>query len=595
MESRMSSAPTIQRLPMFGVLAAAVFCIPTGHARPDVRPDQPDGTGMWQDSDPTLATPPAAGANRTGMSTISEGSAADRTGMSADGTSADGTGAWRSQASAERAETPLERAERARMVAEDTLRRAVLPQPMPRERFLEYLNAIDPALASDTVLRDAHATYLEGIEQQRESTARQILRLLPASYRYDAARLSFAPRPTPELVALLSLREKSSKAIIGAERRLLDTVATATSAEHRTRLACANLAWRLERLPSEQLLPSTRLTLLALLEQLRLDPTTATAIDATVGDYAAALDGAVESRTTLLLDADRQRALIETTAGTLWRFAPAEISATVEMQLAEVEERAFASELAIRDIHFDALARIRARLQPRDGRRLVELWQRALHPELFEDERMLSRMIEETLAHPSFTADQDTALLDSLETSFQRLEPLSRAACEAADLVLPRPASPGLDEMLAEIDARIAVIDAQNRRRAAIKEAMQRIRGMLGDADPAITARVDDAIYTIDSLGRADQFEGRALALRRNALGDAASPGFATGSGGQRPSDRVPGDIAPGTVPAIEAPDSDPSGGGNRGEGVPTPRDQASNPGARSGRGGRGGRRSADN
>ena len=128
-------------------------------------------------------------------------------------------------------------------------------------------------------------------------------------------------------------------------------------------------------------------------------------------------------------------------------------------RLAALDDQAFATELAIRDIHFDALVRIRARLQPRDGRRLVELWQRAVHPELFEDERMLARMVEDTLAHPSFTADQDAALLDALETSYQRLEPLSRAACEAADLVLPRLAGGGMSAMAAEIDARIAVAD----------------------------------------------------------------------------------------------------------------------------------------
>ena len=68
-------------------------------------------------------------------------------------------------------------------------------------------------------------------------------------------------------------------------------------------------------------------------------------------------------------------------------------------ELDELDARDFASEIAIRRLHFDALARIRARLQPREGRRVVELWQRTVHPELFDDERLLARMVEETLAH----------------------------------------------------------------------------------------------------------------------------------------------------------------------------------------------------
>ncbi len=590
MESPMSSA-SLHRLPVYGVLAAAVLCAPTGVHGQDgtgMSPDDPSGsayrTGMFGPS-PELAQPTVAG--HPGRAQAGP----ERTGMLPAGTTDPATpvATARSQSTPPAAETPVERAERARSAAEETLRRSVLPQPMSQERFAEFLRGIDASLALNSDLRDAHDTYLTGIEQQRESTARQILRLLPASYRFDAARLSFLPRPTPELVALLSLREKSAKAIAAAERRLLDAVATATPDAHRASFARATLAWRLEQLPAEQLLPSTRLTLVEFVGELRLDAGTAEALASTVGEYATALARALDARTTLLQDAERQRALIETTAGTLWRYAPPETSAAVEAQLAAIDDRAFASEVAIRDIHFDALTRLRARLQPRDGRRLVELLQRALHPELFEDERLLSRMTEETLAHPSFTADQDTALLDALETSFQRLEPLSRAACEAADLILPRLANSGQDAMLAEIDARIAVIDAQTRRRTSIKEAMQRIRGMLGDADPTMTARVDDAIYTIDSLGRADQFEARALALRRNALADSPAPNAPPSPSAATPIDAPQGSAGQ-TPRSPEEPRDSAAPGGSRDTGGET-----QPPPTRSGRGSRGSRRSADN
>ena len=269
MESPMSSA-SIHRLPVYGVLAAAVLCAATGvHGQ--------DGTGMSPDD-------PSGSAYRTGM--LPAGTTDQATPVAT----------ARSQSTPPAAETPVERAERARSAAEETLRRSVLPQPMSQERFAEFLGGIDTSLALNSDLRDAHDTYLTGIEQQRESTARQILRLLPASYRFDAARLSFLPRPTPELVALLSLREKSAKAIAAAERRLLDAVATATPDAHRASFARATLAWRLEQLPTEQLLPSTRLTLVEFVGELRLAAGTAEALASPVGEYATALARALDAR-----------------------------------------------------------------------------------------------------------------------------------------------------------------------------------------------------------------------------------------------------------------------------------------------------------
>ncbi|MEY5031711.1 MAG: hypothetical protein RL354_742 [Planctomycetota bacterium] len=567
-----------QRLPVLGALAAATswFADGTGTATSPARVEFTHlGTGEYAQLASALQdSPPRDGTGTAGSPTDAR--------LSSFASEAPSTTADKPP------ETTLERAERSRQAAEEALRKSVLPQPMGRERFSALLNAIHPALASDAALLDAHASYLGVVEQQRETTSRQILRLLPAAYRFDAARQAFTPRATPELVALLSLREKSQRAIAAAERALLDGTSSATPPDRRAQFANAILAWRLEQLPAEQLLASTRLTLLEILQQLRLTAETRESLAATLTDYATALARAVDTRSTLLPELERQRALIETTAGALWLYAPDETSGPTDAQLAALDDQAFATELAIRDIHFDALVRLRARLQPRDGRRLVELWQRAVHPELFEDERMLARMVEDTLAHPSFTADQDAALLDALETSYQRLEPLSRAACEAADLVLPRLAGGGMSAMAAEIDARIAVADAQTRRRAFVKEAMQRVRGMLGDADPAMTARIDDAIYTIDSLGRADQFEARTLAVRRDALADepAARPAGKT----------APGNAATGTPgPAPNGADAPTPDRPNAADDASaSPREPQADTPPRSGRGSRGGRRTSD-
>jgi len=474
-------------------------------------------------------------------------------------------------------ETPVDRRERLRLSAEDALRQSVLPRPISRDRFLLLLRAGDPSLGASPALLEAHSSYLAGVERSNESATRQILRLLPAAYTFDPARETFDPRPTPELVALLALRDKSIRTIRTAERQLLDAVESQVPASSRTAWARAVLAWRLEELPRDALLPSTRTSLLEILPRVRVEEASLAALDPFVGEYARTLAAALQDRTRLLADADTARAITETSAGTLWRYAPAEVSAAVERKLAELDAGEFASELGIRTIHFDALARMRARLQPRDGRLLVELWQRTLHPSLFEDERILSRMVEETLAHPGFSRDQSTALLDALETVYQRLEPLSRKACEAADRVLPSLAERSERSMAEEIDARLELIEVQQKRRGIVREALLRIRGMFGDADAAQSARIEDALASLDSLVRADAFDRKSLTARR---GSSAAPASEPPPGAA-PQMSEPAPAAAPERPAVQDAASD---RGEPGESRPS--------GGRSGRSGRGPRRS---
>lgn len=486
-------------------------------------------------------------------------------------------------ANSSKAETASDRRERALQDAEQALRKSMMPRPIERARFMSLLAAIDPALAQRQDLVDAHASYSDGLERQNESTSRQILRLLPAAFSYDAARESFEPRATPELVALLGLRDKAQRNVAIAERKLLDAVEAATPGERKARLARALLDLRIEQAPKSAVLPSTRVTLFDVLAKIAISAEKRASLDDSLTAYATALAKSLSERTALLRTGESTRAITEVAAGTLWRYAPAEITSAVEKQLAELEDREFASELTLRTVHFDALARIRPRLDPKDGRRLVELWQQMLHPSLFDDERLLGRVVEQSIAHPAFTADADTALLDVLETSYQRLEPLSRRLCEDADLILPRLAVATTEAMHADIDARLALIKTQHRRREIIKEALQRVRGMLGDADAEMTARVEDAIASVDSLDRADSFEEKALAARAQSLADAPAPGAS------RPTDES---AKPADTPksGAGAGNGAPAAGG-AGKDAARDADQA----PRNGRGSRGSRRNNDN
>lgn len=471
-----------------------------------------------------------------------------------------------------KSEGASDRRERALRDAGESLRKSAVPKPIERARFMAFLSAIDPALPASASLAEAYAAYADGLEKQNESSARQILRLVPAAYTFDAARESFEPRATPELVALLGLRDKVQRNVALAERRLMDAVDGAVAPERKAQHARALLALRNEQAPKSALLPATRVSLLDILPRIKLSPEKAADIEPTVTAYASELAKAVADRTQLTQANESARAIAEVAAGTLWRFAPEEISGAVERQLSALDDRDFATELAIRTVHFTALERLRTRLDARDGRRLVELWQQLLHPSLFDDERILASIVEQALAHPSFTPDHDTALIDAVETCYQRLEPLSRKLCEGADRVLPRLETMTQEAMAAEIEARLSLIATQHRRRDIIKEILQRVRGMLGDADAVMTARVDDAIGSIDSLERADSFEERSLAARAGALADAPSTqaakpsGAATNDGTAGKAAEKPSSAAPATPPKASDTDAPSRNGrGSRG------------------------------
>lgn len=460
----------------------------------------------------------------------------------------------------------LARREQARSTAEEALRAAAVPKPIDRARFIALLAAIDKDLPASVALLEAHTAYFDGVGRQNESTNRQILRLLPAAYSFEAAREAYEPRATPELVALLGLRDKAARAIDTAERKLLAAVEAAIPADRKPGMAVAILALRSEQLPATARLVSTHASLVDLVTQLRLAEATRSRLDDAIAEYAAQLGPVLAERAQLVRQSATARAVAETAAGTLWRDAPVELARLTTEQLDELDTRDFLNELSIRGIHFDALARLRARLEPKDGRRLVESWQRLLHPELFDDERMIGRIVEDTLAHPSLSDDHDAALLDLIETAYARLEPLSRSACESADLILPRTAHRTPESVDAEIGARLALIATQRKRREIIRECVQRIRGMIGDSDAALTARLDDAMHTLASLDRADAFEERALAARRGSIAesqsDSAAAALPTPASDAKPSGAAP---APSGQSATQTDTAQPPARGGRG------------------------------
>ena len=418
-----------------------------------------------------------------------------------------------SATASETAATPRtsEALEQSRAEAELALRRSVIPEPIPPERFAAILAATDSTLVANKDVAEQYAIYRAVFARIAEDPGRRILQILPAAYNFDGGRGVFDPRPTPTLVELFALRDAAARTAAEAEKVLFRAVTLATPMEGRAKLGFERIAEVNARLPRVGLLPSTTLSMREIIDRARLSEASRAVIQSTLLSYVEVLTALSLERARILQEGDAARAGIESAAGILWRYGATERVAEIDAQLEAIDDIAFASELAIRDAHLVLLRRLRAALPRPEGRRVIEQWQRAVHPELFDDERILSQLVESVVARSELSADTQTAVLDALDGTYTRLEPLSDAASLAADRILPRLVERSNSAARAEIAARLDLLELQRKRRILVKDAIARIRGIAGNAPAETLARFEDLAQTIAALERADRAERAAL------------------------------------------------------------------------------------
>jgi hypothetical protein len=129
----------------------------------------------------------------------------------------------------------------------------------------------------------------------------------------------------------------------------------------------------------------------------------------------------------------------------------------------------------------------------------------------------------------------DEAILEAVDLAFRRVEPLARDASAAADLVLPRLVDRSDLAVLEELAARVRLLEIQAKRRAAVRDAVSRVRAVVATGDDAVAARFTQLLETIGALERADQFDRRshealAAALAEAIAKAAAAPADANGA-----------------------------------------------------------------
>ena len=432
-----------------------------------------------------------------------------------------------------------------RAEAETALLESLLPKPMSRERFARLLSAIDPSLATNAMVTAAHDLYLDRVREASRSVETAVAGRVPAAFTFDPAEQSFEPRYTPELVELLSARARAADATSRAEAVLVRGVESETPADARRRIAGALEAWRMESLPRRGLLASTETAIGELVARIPLEATVEVGVGQVVAAHAARVAALLGERLELLRANESERARIESAAGPLWRLGadPAARAAT-EAALAQLYDRDYANERAIRDERLDALRQLRLRMPAREGRRLVEAWQRAVHPELFDDERLLAELVEASIASNDLADDARVLLLDTVEQGYRRIEPLAEKCSLAADALEPRLLDRTTFGVVAEIGARMSLLDAQLRRRRVVRETFERIRLLLPVADAAsrneVRRRRDAFVVALDALDRADTFERDALARLAVGVAEAGMDAAAPSSEGPG-SDAIPG------------------------------------------------------
>lgn len=432
--------------------------------------------------------------------------------------------------------------------------------------------AVDPSHVERPELKEAYDIYRAAILRLADDPGRRIRQLLPAAYAFESARGIFVARPSPELVETLRLREKAVLAADDATRTLFRALEAATPLERRAALSFERGTLLRNASRREGLLASTSACLGDILPKLRLEADVAAATTSVLTPYAANLVRLLELRDRVLREADAARATIESQAGTLWRLGSRERTAATEALLAAVDDQEFSTEIAIRTLHTETLRKLRSILPRRQGRQLVEEWQHVVHPELFDDERILTELVEHVVELPALDSDTDTAAMAVLDGAYARLEPLAEAACAAADRMTPRLVERTPNAVLRVVEANIALLNAQQKRRAVLRDALARLRGIAGGAPLESLRKFDDLNETIAALERADQHDRASLEAFAAELGVAIElgEGDTESDSPSGTSSRTPS-TSPTNSPTSPGDAAGTSGGSSRG----TPRESA--------------------
>lgn len=457
-------------------------------------------------------------------------------------------------------------------------RRRHMPEPMADREIAGLGERLELDAKGLERLAELTAEYVATWDAIREKDGRAMLVLLPASFSYDHRSQDIDPVHTPELLSFLRLRERHLAAIDEAETRLWRELEGVTDVERRGQFQ----ALRLERTKTlhdhPARLPAAGVDLAELLGKCGLTPDEVASLAVPVATYREELGKALRKRDRALRELELRQAEEVVNLGPEWRAGRTEAEAlAVDRQLSNYAVASILADTELRDLNRATLESMRKSLLPTSARKLVEAYQRLVHPALFEDERGFRRLVEAAIALPIGADDASLAALELLAGIEDRLRPTGYAAVDMADGILATEGLPPGDAAVARILLEMKLQQTLAKRRTAIREAVNQLRMLLPPAQVEFLAKVEDSAKTLAAQDRAGEFLlaglskrlGEVEALR--VLGEDPALPPAEGDAGVQvdPS-------APEAPPAATAPKSD-SGGTKR-------------PPSRGSRGSRGGR-----
>ena len=457
-------------------------------------------------------------------------------------------------------------------------RRRHMPEPMTAKE-IETLGARLSLDAKGLArLAELSAEYEAAWKALREKDGRAMLVLLPASFSYDHRSQDMDPVHTPELLSFLRLREKHLAGVAEAEARLWRELEGLSDVERRGTFRAVRLERAKELHDRPARLPAAGVDLAELVAKSGLTADEIASLAVPIATYREELEKALRKRDGDLRELELRQTEELVNLGPEWRAGRTDSEAlAVDRQLSTYAIATILADTELRELNRTTLESWRKTLLPTSARKLVEAYQRLVHPALFEDERSFRRLVEAAIALPLGGDDISLASLELLAGIEERLRPTGYAAVDMADGILATEGLPPGDAAMARILLEMKLQQTLAKRRESIASAVNQLRMLIPPGQTEFLERVDDAARTIAAQDRAGEFLLGGLARRLGevetlrALGEEPARPQAAGDSGVQvePS-------APEAPPAATPPTS--------------PEPPKTNWSSRGGRGSRGGR-----
>ncbi|MBL9120015.1 MAG: hypothetical protein JNL80_08890 [Phycisphaerae bacterium] len=480
--------------------------------------------------------------------------------------------------------------EKTRTEKEADLRQRFLPEPLNASELAALDEELGMTPESQLAFVDVCARYTLLSQEARGDASRELLRLLPAAFRYDPHETEFEPIYTPELLDLHRQYERVGESIARAEDYLARELRNLADPARRSQLRLV-LSARAEALYARPArLPGARVNLLDLLPKAGLSASDLAGLDVALDRYAQEYIAALIQRHATLRDIETRKAQALVGLGPEWRAGRTIAEAIgVERELAAFEVAEVRSDIGLRDLNSATLERMRKTLSPNQSRRVLLAWQSIVHPELFEEDRLARIVMERFISMPEVTPESRSTAIDRFLQLEDQLWPLGQQAVELADNVVVAERLPPTDAAQVRIALDEQIHKIQIRRRKVVREAVHQMQTNLPAEQAEFAKTLQDTLLTLDAQDRASRFLMNHLAQRQQelqtllAMGeipatsakDAPAPGEATspetvpvgdpdGSGTQEPVPPPPGAQPPNAEGQTGSPASGDRDRGNR-------------------------------